>query len=195
MVPDLIEFDRLGDTGCLMEATSQSRKIRIVGNAPDIAFEEPDINLVEAYERREQTNIGFRQPIADERSGRGKSGFQFIQRIKQIVHRLVIDFLCSGKSAAVNAVVDLSVDKIVHRIDFRQKTDRRIVGFLAGNVGKCRIERADDLRGFIADDRLELFVPENRDTNPARIFRIGQSIEFVQEIRAIEMIGKAAVGT
>ena len=65
MTLDVIDADRLGDSRVLIEIKQITLEIRIIDDAPKIAFEMPVINRIEANERAKETPIGFDQPVAE----------------------------------------------------------------------------------------------------------------------------------
>src|SRR5690349_8953330 len=63
---DVIEIYRLFDPRPLIKLAQIVRKIWIVGDPAQIAFEVTDINRIETNERREQPPVGFSDAIASE---------------------------------------------------------------------------------------------------------------------------------
>ena len=61
---DMIDADRLGDSRLLIEIEQITLQIRVIDDAPKIAFEMPVINGIEANQRAKETPIGFDHPIA-----------------------------------------------------------------------------------------------------------------------------------
>src|SRR5690606_15800232 len=64
---DVIEIHRRGDAWMLKNVADIAPQRRIVGYAPNVAFEMPVIDLIESDKRREQTNVGFSQSVADQK--------------------------------------------------------------------------------------------------------------------------------
>ncbi len=59
MALDVIEIDRLGDAGLLIQIHQITLQIWVIDDAPQIALEMPVINDVEPDERAEKSPIGF----------------------------------------------------------------------------------------------------------------------------------------
>ncbi|MNV97863.1 hypothetical protein D3C71_1930380 [compost metagenome] len=53
---------------------------------------------------------------------------------------------------------------------------------------KRRIEHANDLGGFIADDSLVFLIPQNRDGDASGVVRVCAQIELVEEIVVVKVV-------
>lgn len=56
---------------------------RWIGDPPQVCVEVSDIDTVEAYERREQTDVGLSELIFDQPAPPGKTFFQPVQNLEQ----------------------------------------------------------------------------------------------------------------
>src|SRR5690606_10572530 len=63
---DVLEIDRLGHSGNLVEVADIVRKARIVRNPAQIAFEMADIDRVKAHQCREQPPVCFGYAVANQ---------------------------------------------------------------------------------------------------------------------------------
>ena len=56
---DMVEIDRLGDTGNLVEILQVAGQVRIVDDAPEVALEMAMVDGIEPKQRDEQSPIRF----------------------------------------------------------------------------------------------------------------------------------------
>src|ERR1700736_2418196 len=61
---DVIDADRLGDSGVLIQVEQVALQIQVIDNASQVAFEVAVIDDVEANERAEEPPIGFDDALA-----------------------------------------------------------------------------------------------------------------------------------
>src|SRR3546814_15882852 len=71
---DVVEVDRRGHAGLLVEVAQVVPQARVVGQAPDVALEMPVIDGIEAQQRGEQAPVGLglalAHQVADRKSTR-----------------------------------------------------------------------------------------------------------------------------
>ena len=66
VVLNVVEVDRVGNAGSAIEISCIVGERGIVGDAPHVAFEVPEINRIETDKSGEQPDVGFGQPLAAE---------------------------------------------------------------------------------------------------------------------------------
>src|SRR3954454_18222115 len=81
--PDMLEIHRRGDAWQLIDVTRKGRQIRIIDDAADVALEVPDIDRVEADQRREQADVGFGQAVAQQEPPIGEPPLEAGQRAEK----------------------------------------------------------------------------------------------------------------
>jgi hypothetical protein len=168
-------------------------EVRVVDQAPQVAFEMADVDRIEADERREQADIGFGDPLADQIALARQPRLEFIGGLEQRAHRLLIGVLQGREAGAIDAVVDRLEDLLVERIDLAAQRLRIEVRPARADAIERRVEHPDDLGRFVIDDRLPLAVPEHRHADPAGVVGPGAAVDLMQVARAVEAIaGRAA---
>lgn len=80
---DMVEVHGVRDTGYLIEVPEIAGKIRVVDDAPEIAFEMAMVDGVEPDQRDEESPIGFDTLSAEEVAVLAESRLQLIQRGKE----------------------------------------------------------------------------------------------------------------
>ncbi len=96
-----------------------------------------------------------------------------------------------GEARFVNAVVDIVVSPIIDSFDLLLKVGGEEIefGVLFGEeVVKFVVEHPDDLRGFVGDDGLVLFVVEGGDCEAAAIVRIDVEIDVAKVAKAMKRV-------
>ena len=66
MTLDMIEINRLGDTGLLIQVHQVTLEARVIDNTTDVAFEVTVIDNVKPDERAEKAPIGFDDAIVEQ---------------------------------------------------------------------------------------------------------------------------------
>src|SRR6202453_2277009 len=90
---DVEHVDRLGDRGPASKLRQIARKPRIVGDAPEVAFEQPDIDRIEPKQRDEQPPVGLGDALAAQEPPGRQPRLQHIERLEQGADSLVIGAL------------------------------------------------------------------------------------------------------
>ncbi len=118
MLFDMSEIRGVAEGRHGVQAFQVSPQVWHVANAIAVAFEMAVIDRVETDQRCIEANIGLCQPFADQKRMLRKPRFDRIQRGKQRIIGFFISLLRSGKAAAIDAVVDVVINKRIDRIDF-----------------------------------------------------------------------------
>ena len=118
---NVVDADGFGYSGHLIEVTRVVPKIRVVRDAPQIAFEMAVINCVEPHPRREQPPVRFGDLTSHQIALPGETLLDFVERGEDRACRFLVSFLRGRKTGAVNAVVDIGIDDIVDGIDLAAK--------------------------------------------------------------------------
>ena len=63
---DVVEIDRLGHARKLIEILEITGEMRVIDDAPEVAFEMTMVDGIEANERDEETPIGFDNLLAEQ---------------------------------------------------------------------------------------------------------------------------------
>jgi len=194
MTLDMVDADRLGDSRVLIEIEHVALQIRVIDDAPKIAFEMPVINYIEANERAKETPIGFDHPVAKQVSAFRQTLFHFIERIEKFFARNFVSPLAHGEAGPVNSVVDVVVKKIgelgVLVFDvLREKIDV----FVLGELVEDAVEDGTDVILAIVHDLLRFLVPEHRNSHPFFEIRIGRRVRLTQVMEAADRIGRFEV--
>ena len=114
----MVEIDRLGHARNLIEFKHVFEEVRVVPDLLQIAFEMPEIDRVEADERREQPPVRLgRRGAGDEVALLRQQRLEPVERIEQLSEGLLVSPLRRCETAFVDAVVDVIVDVRVDRID------------------------------------------------------------------------------
>src|SRR4051812_1565766 len=87
---DLVEVDRLGDPRALIELAQEAREVRVVGDPPDVALEVPDVDGVEANERREQPPVGLGELGARQVAALGEDPLEPVESGEDVGHGGVV---------------------------------------------------------------------------------------------------------
>ena len=147
-----------------------------------------DIDRIKANQRRPQADIRFRQTIARQIAVLAEDLLQTLKRFKDFSNRFVVGFLAGGKTGLVNAVINVVVNPAVQLIDFVSQLNRIVIPGARAMGVEGGVEHADDLRRFIADNRLVFLVPQNRYGDAPGVVRVGAQIKLVEEIVMIQFI-------
>src|SRR6516164_11539209 len=102
---NVIKIDGLGDPIGLIQIPQIRKKIPVVGDPPNIAFEMPVIDRIEPNESHEKSQVCFQQRITEKVSLLLKPGFQGVECMEKQQHRLFVSLLGGSESGPVNAVV------------------------------------------------------------------------------------------
>ncbi len=115
----MINIDRFTHARNIQNAQQPATQRRIVLQLPEIAFEQAVIGSIKAYERHKQPNIRFRQALAkQEWTFSIKLFLKHSKRLKYVAESFIIGDLRSGKSRAINAVVEPRINILVQLVDF-----------------------------------------------------------------------------
>jgi len=75
---DVVEVDGLGNPGLLIKISQVTVQVRVIDDAPDVAFEMSVVNRIKPNKRYEQTPIGFQRLRSKKKSPSGESIVQLI---------------------------------------------------------------------------------------------------------------------
>ena len=90
----------------------------IVLNPAQIAFEMTVVNQIEAQQGGKGTPVRLGDSFAGKITSLAYSLVQGIESVKYFSRRFFVGLLASGEAGAINAIVQVFVNKIVDRIDF-----------------------------------------------------------------------------
>jgi len=175
---DLLDAYGLSNTRHLVEVAHIIRQVRKFRNVPPIALEVRVVDRIKAYQSAEQPPVRLRDGVSDQVTVLRQDLLNLVERVEDIAKGLLVGRLGGGKAGSIDAVIDVRVDQLVEAVDLGTQALRIVVSARVGKVIECRVENANNLRRLIVDDRLALFVPENRDAHAARIARIGEQIDL-----------------
>nr|GFA76659.1 hypothetical protein [Tanacetum cinerariifolium] len=96
--------------------------------------------------------------------------------------------LRSGETRAVHAVIHGRINTVVETVDLFTKRFRIQIQMIAGQVIERRVEHADDFRRLVADDAVQLLVPQHWHGDPACVVRGVGQITLVHERVTVERI-------
>ena len=78
----------------------------IIDDAALVAFEDSVIGDVEAHQRDEGADIGFRQPVAEEKAAIREPRLQFVEHAEHVAEGVFIGDLRGREAGAIDAVVE-----------------------------------------------------------------------------------------
>src|SRR5215470_18444654 len=185
---DVIEVDRLGDAGMLVEVAGVRPEIRVVGEPAEVALEVVVVHRVEADERREEPPVGFGEPIAAEVTPAREPFLEPVEGREERHDRLLVGFLRRRKAGSVDAVVERLVDAGVDRVDLRTERRRIVVAWRGVNRVERRIEHANDLGRLVADDRRVFAVLEDWYRHSSGVTRRRRLVHLVEVSRAVHAV-------
>ena len=181
---DRVHCEKVGKVG---------RQRRIVGDAADVALEVPDVHDVEAQQGGDEADVGLRHLVAGEITLRGQPVVDEIERLEQRYHGGLVGLLRRREACLVHTVVDLVVDEVVDDIDFAAQRLGIIVLSCRAYPVERRVHHADDLGGFVRNDRAFLLVPKHRHSHSAGIIRLRRRVNFIEVVGVVDRIGDHAV--
>src|ERR1700728_457892 len=146
---DLVERNRLGDPGELVELARVAPQLRVVDDPPRVALEVPDVDRVEADKRRKEAPVGSGELLAEKVAPGREQSLEPVERVEQRPDRVLVGVLAACEAAAVDPVVDRVVDALVDLVDPR--APRRRVEVRAARE-RARVEHPDDLDRLVVDD-------------------------------------------
>lgn len=161
----------------------------------DIALEMLHIDNVEAYDRREEPDIGLGDIFAViERSRPScKMRLRAVERFEECGDGFLVSFLGSGEARLVDAVVDVIIGPVISLLDVLLqivREENHVFVFLGEEIVKLGVEHADDFRGLIADDRLVLLIVKGRDGEAALVFWVSGEVDIAQvRVFGVERVG------
>src|SRR5882724_3466482 len=112
MTLDMIEINRLGDTGLLIQVHKITLEVRVIDNAADVALEVTMVDDVKPDEGAEKAPVGFDDATVEQVPAFREARLQFIECFKEFSARDLVRPLARGEPGLVNAVVDVLVEKI-----------------------------------------------------------------------------------
>ena len=189
---DVPEIHRFGDAGHLVELAQETRQVRVVGDAAQVALEVAHVHRVEADERGEQPPVGFGQRVAAGVAGFRQAFFQPVESSEQWYYRIFIGLLGRRETGLVHAIVDVVVDAAVDLVDFRAPQFRVVVAGRRADAVEGAVEHADDVGRFVADHGGALAVPQHRHGDAPGIIRVGLQVQLVQATDAEDRVGHHA---
>ncbi len=105
---DVREVHGVRNAAVLIEIAHKRGQCRIVGDPAQIAFEVPDIDRVEADQRREEADVCFGQTVADQVALRRKAFLEPVERLEQRPHGFFIGILRGGEAALYTPLLTVS---------------------------------------------------------------------------------------
>src|SRR3546814_210299 len=117
MALDVFHVHGRGDARQLEEVAREAPEARVVLDPPDVAFEVPVIDLVEADQGCEQPDIRLCELVAGDVALARKLRVEPVERLEHPRHGLVIGGLAGGEARLVDPIVDTVVDALVESID------------------------------------------------------------------------------
>ena len=105
---------RLGDLGHLIDVARVGVEAGVLGQLPPGAPEQRVVDEVEADERREEADVGQREPVAAQVAGAGEVSLQRVERAEQLVRRGIVRLLalCKPTPAIDNLISVAAVDNL-----------------------------------------------------------------------------------
>ena len=194
MALDVIDAHRLGDSGLLIKIEHVTMEVRVIENATKVTFEVTVVNDVEPNEGAEEAPVGFNDSIAKQVTTACQSPFHFVQSVEQSFACSFVRLLPSREACAINAVVDILVEKIgelglLRRYVRWEKIDILVLGELVEDA----VEHRTDVVFAIVDDSLRLLVPQDWNSYPAVEFWISRFVGFAQIPKAVDRISRFEV--
>src|SRR5690606_28703913 len=113
---DVVDIHRVADPRQVEHPLHIGGEIGVFGEAPQIALEQAMIGRVEADKGDEQTNVGLGKGWSKQERTFGQKRLHLVQHGEHAAIGLVIGDLGSGKTRAVDAVVERRIDAIVERV-------------------------------------------------------------------------------
>ena len=95
---------------------------------------------------------------------------------------LVVGLLAPSEASAVDSVVEVLVNKSVDRVDLGEQSGRCEVVWALREVLHVVVDHADDVGGFVGDNRVGLLVKQDGDGYDARAANKGNSPLFSDSI-------------
>ena len=161
---DLFHVDRVGNARHLVNVAAVVEDGGGVGDAAGVGFEVDRVDLIKAQECHKETNVGFRKGITGNVPLLLQNRIDAVKGFGQFGNGLVVGGLGGGKAAPVDTVVDGGVDPVVDRVNgLLHLGGVQVHVGVGGQIVKLRVEHADNLGRFVADNRVEFLVPQNRD--------------------------------
>ncbi len=181
---DVIEIDGVAEAVDRVEPPCVRPQMPQIDQPVAVALEVPVIDRVEADERREEPDVGEREPVADQKTTSVRqTSLQPVERLEQDREGPVVGRLRFREAAAIDAVVHVGVDAGVHRLD--------LVPQLFGIERRTAVERlvqhTDDLGAFVRDDRPPRRIPEHRHGDGARRLPVGPEIDVPKVTRPVRI--------
>ena len=162
VVADVGKIHRLRNTRHLVDIAQETIKIGVVADTAFVALKVGHVDRVETHEGCPQTNIGLGQLATRQIAMLAQNLFQALQRGEHRIDSLIISLLAGGEPGFIDAVIDVVVDPTVQRIDIFAQRGRVVIAGGGAQSVKGGIEHADDFSRLITDDRMLLFIPQNR---------------------------------
>jgi hypothetical protein len=162
-------------------------------NVSQVALKVLDINGIKSDDGGVQTDICLGDVLPEVVWSRGRSemSFNFIQRLEEHDHVLLISFLGGCEAGFVHAVVDTIVVPHVDLVNLLLKVLRKKVHVLelfGQETIEFRIEHADNLRRLVGNDTFGLGVIESRNREAAVVFGVYLKVD-VPEVGALWVDG------
>ena len=152
-----------------------------------------DIDRIEPDQGREQAPVGLGDPVTHQIATGRQPLFHPVERREQLCHRFLIGFFRRREAAAIDAVVDMRIDIVIHLFDGVAHLFRPVIVTVAGQPVEGRVEHADDLGGFVGDDLARLFVPQDGHGNAPGRGRVAAGIDLVHEVAAEQVVAAGAM--
>jgi len=106
----VVEVDRLGDAGLLIEVFEIIPQVRVVHDATQVALEVVVVDEVEAHQGREEGPVRLGDAVAAKVAFLAEHALPVAQRVEEFGDGVLVGGLLPSKARAVNAVVDRLVE-------------------------------------------------------------------------------------
>ncbi|MPN32414.1 hypothetical protein SDC9_179892 [bioreactor metagenome] len=181
VVANMVKIDRFRDAWHLINIAQETMQIEIVADAMLVAFEMRDIHRIKADECCPQANISLCKPITCQIAMLTEDLLQPRQRGKDVFYRVIIGLLTGSEARFIDAIVNVVINPAVQFVDLVAQFWGIVVpGFCPLRIER-RIEHANDFSRFITDNRMVLFIPQDRHGDAAAVMGIGVQVKLIQK--------------
>ena len=115
---DMLHVDGPGHTRHLVDIPRISPQIRVIDNAPDVAFEMRYIDRIETHQRCDHPTVRLGKLVADKETRLGKNRLDPIKCREQLLDGAGICSLLAREASAIDAVINFGVNPLIAFIDF-----------------------------------------------------------------------------
>ena len=181
VVGDVVLPDGGGDARHLVKLARPGPEVRIVAQPLAVALEMRVIDRVEAHGAGEHPPVGLGQPVPGQVAVAGQHVVGPCHCLEDGADGLVIGLLPGGEARAIDPVVEVRINAVVHGLDGVAQVLGPVMRVIAGQRVEGAVEHADDLARFVGNDGVPLLVPEDRHRDLAGHVRLGAQVDVAQE--------------